>query len=191
MAIWPWTSIYVFLFKEKWNLIAADMVGQNHNNPVMWTSLLNKTKSELLQGQRHLNHLSVATYPRLTGFCCHGTLLCVWWHTFYGELGPGVVRVIYSTAALPCQQSGIHYHVCYLPAAGSVEAIPTPGAAQPSAAYPAWGEIILMRQLFHEAETWWLWREHNERACCCEGTTNYRLHLQIELRRTKTLWVLY
>lgn len=47
---------------------------------------------------------------------------------------------------------------------------------------PTVGEIILMCQLFHGAETWWRSRELNERACCCEWTTNYRRHLQRELR---------
>lgn len=159
------------------------MVGQSHNDLVMWTSLLNKNKGWASARAEALESLfSVVTSPGLTGFCCHGTSPRVWWHTFYGELGPGVVEVIYSAACAALsaiwnsllrllsprsQQRGGNSYTRYSPAWLSL---------------PSMGEIILMCQLFQWAETWWLWREHNERACCCESTTNYRLHLQIEMR---------
>lgn len=59
----------------------------------------------------------VAPSPWLTGFAAMALGCLFDGIHFMGSSGPGAVGVIYSAARLPCQQSGIHYYVCYLPAA--------------------------------------------------------------------------
>lgn len=143
------TSSLFFLYNP-WRWMEVNNHGharEAHNDPVIWTGLLHNKRVKPSTGTATL---PVAASLRLTGFCCHGGSLGVWWRRFYGALGPGVVRVIYSAAALPCQQSGIHYYVCYLPAAWGQCLHP----AWPSPAQPAGvGEHILVCQLFQWDKT--------------------------------------
>lgn len=135
------------------------MVGQKHNDSVMWTSLLNKKKKTSWVAARAeaLESLfPVATSPRLTGFCCHGTSQRVWWRTFYGE-SRGLPLSGWSTLQPRCSVLSAIWNSLLrrlsprsLQCGGNSYTRPT----QPS--LPSVGEIILMCQLFHRAETWWL-----------------------------------
>lgn len=84
--------------------------------------------------------------------------------------------VIYSAAVLLRQQSGIHYclglsHHNLQHGGNSSSRNSLTQRSRPSV-----GGIISVCQLFHRTDT--LGRELNERACCWEWATNYRLHLQ-------------
>lgn len=88
--------------------------GQKHNDPVMWTSWLNKTTWLSLYKGRSTWTTSPSSYLSQVDWVLlprHFTMCLMAYCTFYGKLWPGVFGVIYSAAWLPCQQSGIHYSV--------------------------------------------------------------------------------
>lgn len=173
------------------------MVGQKHNDSVMWNSLLNKKKKTSWVAARAeaLESLfPVATSPRLTGFCCHGTSQRVWWRTFYGE-SRGLPLSGWSTLQPRCSVLSAIWNSLLrrlsprsLQCGGNSYTRPTqPSTAQPTqcgrdnthvSAIPQGWDVVTV------------WREHNERACCCERTTNYRLHLRIEPRAKNCLGVI-
>lgn len=154
-------------------LTTADTAGQKDNDPVIWSCFLTQTARVSLyrntwthfslQLSGRLVFAAMALHLVLDGIYFIGTQA---WH--FG--------VIYCAAVLLRQQSGIHYCLGLshhnLQHRGNSSSRNSP--AQHSR--PSVGGIISMCQLFHRTDT--LGRELNERACCWDWTTNYRLHLQ-------------
>lgn len=131
-------------------------------------------KRELLQ--QHLNHFS-PQQPKVDWFCCHGNSPCVWWHTFYRNPRPGISEWS-QRPFCPVRNLEFITVLAYLTTIYSTGAILPVITAQPYAAQPTQcgRDNIRVSAIPQGWDT--EWRELNERVCCLELTTNYRLHLQ-------------